>query len=168
MTSAPDPAPNLQHVATLRAYISPEVVNVGSRSTEHDRFIAPVIGGFFKLTTKDIEAEIIPPGADWPIADSSTGHAYLDVRLRAKTTEGELYIQYTGVLKMNEAATKAFSGAHDAKSTNFGDASWFTRLTVETSDTRLKWLETSLLVGQGRWHVDETGTAAEYMVYKLC
>ncbi len=158
---------SLQEIALLRAYISPDIANLGPRSSEHARFIAAIHSGFVKFNGDGIEAEIVPPGADWPITNSGTGHAHLDVRCRARTDAGDLYIQYSGLLAIDETTSKALSGASDAKSTQFGDTKWFIRLVMETSDPRLKWLETSLIVGQGRWNVDEKRIAAEYRLYTL-
>ncbi|KAK6363886.1 hypothetical protein LTS17_012727 [Exophiala oligosperma] len=91
--------------------------------------------GFFKLATRKFEAELVAPA--WPVTTSSAGSTYLDVRCRAKTDAGDVYIQYSGVLAVDEATTKPLRRAPDAKSTRFGDTSWFTRVVIETSDERL-------------------------------
>ena len=165
MASIPIPAPELRHIATFRAYVSPEVSKLGSNTPGHSRSFAPILSGFINFTHEDIEAEIVTP--DWSITDTISGYSYLDTRCRAKTDAGEVYIQYTGFLATDEATTKASRRVPDAKPTDFGDTNWFTRLIIETSDHRLKWLETSILVGQGRVHLDDQGTAAEYLVYKV-
>lgn len=93
---------------------------------------------------------------------------YIDARARAKTDQGELYLKHTGVLKFDEAARRLLEKSSPGPITsNFADTVWFTKLDIVTTVERLKWLETEFLVGQGRWHVDEKGLAAEYMVYKM-
>jgi hypothetical protein len=165
MTSTPISTPNLQHIATLRAYVSPDVIRWGSESPGHVRTSAPITGGFLKFTTEEIEAEIVPPS--WPVTESFNGHAHLNVQCRAKTDAGEISIQYAGVLDIDEATTKAAKHAPDAKSTSFGETRWFTTISFRTSDQRLKWLQDSVFVGQGRVHLDDEGNAAEYLIYKL-
>ncbi|KAL6249314.1 hypothetical protein RBB50_003167 [Rhinocladiella similis] len=167
MTSNSTPAPKLQHVATLRGYVSSEISILSSKSTGQVRSFAPITSGFFKLATGEFEAELVAPA--WPVTTSSADNAYLDVRCRAKSDAGHVYIQYSGFLAVDEATTKALRRAPDAESTQVGDTSWFTGVIIETSDEKLKWLETSVLVGQGRVQVvDDSGTGAEYLIYRLC
>lgn len=167
MTStAPISPPKLQPVATLRAYVSPEVVQWGSETPGHVRTSASIVGGFLKFSTEGIEAEILP--SSWPVTESFNGHAHLNVRCRAKTDEGEICIQYAGVFKVDEKITKVATRASGARSTQFGESTWFTTISFESSDPRLKWLHDSVFVAQGRVHLDDEGTAAEYLIYKLC
>jgi len=165
MTSTPISTPKLQHIATLRAYVSLDVIRWGSESPGHVRTSAPITGGFLRFTTEEIEAEIVPPS--WPVTESFDGHAHLNVRCRAKTDAGEISIQYAGVLDIDEATTKAAKHAPDAKSTSFGETRWFTTISFQTSDHMLKWLQDSVFVGQGRVHLDDEGNAAEYLIYML-
>lgn len=166
MTSAPISTPKLQHIATLRAYVSPEVIRWGSEIPGHIRTSAVITGGFLKFVTEEIEAEIVPPS--WPVTETFDGHAHLNVQCRAKTDKGEISIQYAGVLEIDEATTKAAKHAPDAKSTSFGESRWFTTISLQTSDPRLKWLQHSAFVGQGRVHLDDKGDAAEYLIFQLC
>lgn len=100
--------------------------------------------------------------------DQSTNVAHLDVRTQARTTDGHgLYIQYIGILKIDEKANKVLSWRPDAKTTQFGDHEWFTGPNIETSDPKFKWVENSQWVGQGRFVVDEKGSAVEYEIFKL-
>ncbi|KAI2469362.1 hypothetical protein F4781DRAFT_220420 [Annulohypoxylon bovei var. microspora] len=160
-------APTLEYVFTLREYLHPDMADVGPRLSGPTRLIANVTGGFLKFNNSDIEAQIIPPGGDWPLIDYNTNIIHVDARARAKTDQGEIYLHYTGAVVLNEGMQKLLAKAPDAKATNFGDTTWFTNINAETTDQRLKWMETGMLVGQGRWHVDEKGLAAEYLVYKL-
>jgi hypothetical protein len=71
------------------------------------------------------------------------------------------------VLKVDDAGTKVLGLADDAKTTDFGDHEWFAGPTIETDDPNFKWVETSLFVGQGRYVVDDGGSAVEYQIYKV-
>lgn len=90
------------------------------------------------------------------------------MRTQARTTDGHsLYVHYSGVLKLDEKANKVLAWSSDAKTTEFGDHEWFSGPILETSDPKLKWVEDSLWVGQGRFVVDEKGSAVEYEIYKV-
>lgn len=103
-----------------------------------------------------------------PKLDPTTSTAHLNVRIIASTNSGDtLYLHYPGILKMNETVSKIIDAAEDAKATEYGDNEWFTTPVIETSSKEFKWLESTVLVGQGRWHIDEQGTAAEYEIYRL-
>lgn len=100
--------------------------------------------------------------------DPSTNVSHLNVRVQARTADGHsLYVHYKGVLKLDEAAGKVLSWAPDARTTNYGDHEWFSGPIFETSDPNLKWMETSLFVGQGRFVVEEKEAAVEYQIYKV-
>ena len=68
---------------------------------------------------------------------------------------------------MDEKARKAVSGGPEAKTTAFGDHEWWTAPTMETSDEKFKWIESSFWIGQGRWVVDGQGVAVEYQIFKV-
>lgn len=165
MTSTPISIPTLQHVATLRAYVSPEVISWGSESPGHTVTSALITGGFLEFESGGIIAEIVPPS--WPVTETFNGHAHLNVRCRAKTDAGEISIRYAGILKIDEATAKATKGAPDARSTAVGESRWYTTISFRTSDQKLKWLQDSVFIGQGRVHLDEGGSAAEYLIYSL-
>ncbi|KAI0888900.1 uncharacterized protein GGS22DRAFT_152655 [Annulohypoxylon maeteangense] len=160
-------APTLEYVFTMREYLHPDMADVGPKLSGPTRLMANVTEGFLKFTDPEIEAQIIPPGGDWPLIDYVANVLHVNARARAKTDQGEMYIHYTGALVMDEGTKKLLAKSPDAKATNFGDTTWFTNIDVETTDQRLKWMETNMLVGQGRWHIDEKGLAAEYLVYKV-
>jgi hypothetical protein len=160
-------APSLELVFLMREYIHSDIADLGQTSSGA-RIIANVVDGFIKFENSDIEAKFVPPGGDWPLIDLVAECVYIDARARAKTDRGELYMRYTGVTKFDEAARRLLDKSSPGPiSSNFADTFWFTKLDVVTTDERLKWMETDFLVGQGRWHVDEKGLAAEYRVYKL-
>lgn len=54
-----------------------------------------------------------------------------------------------------------------AKTTQYSDHTWFSQPRIETSDPAFKWVESSMFVGEGRFIVDEKGTAVEYEIYKV-
>lgn len=161
-------SPSLEPVFRLREYLHSDIADLGPTAAGA-RIIAGVEHGFIKFENPEIkEAQVVPPGGDWPLIDLKNECLYIDARARAKTDQGEMYVRYTGVIKFDEAARRLMdkSGPGPIPS-EFGDTVWFTKLDVVTTDERLKSLETDFLVGQGRWHVDEQGVAAEYIVYRL-
>ncbi|OTB04502.1 hypothetical protein M426DRAFT_261761 [Hypoxylon sp. CI-4A] len=159
-------APSLEYVFTFRAYINPEVTNLGSKISGSTRLITNDTCGSMKFSDPDIEVQLIQPSADWFVVDSVNNVVHVVARLLAKTDEGAIYVTSKADMEICDATQKILSGAPDAKSTEFGDITWFSRVAVETTDTRLKWMETGLLVGQGRCNVDEKGLGAEYLVYR--
>ena len=160
-------APSLVPVCTMRAYLHSKIADVGPKSSGATRFIANVTEGFIKFNESDIEAQVLPPGGDWPLIDYNANCLYIDARVRAKTEQGEIYLQYKGNVTLDERMNKLLAGDPDAKSMSFGDTTWFTKVDIETTDSRLKWMETAFVVGQGRWNVDEKDISAEYLVYHL-
>jgi len=88
--------------------------------------------------------------------DPTTNVLHISVRLQGRITGGgSLYIQYTGVIKVDEATSKVITWSSDAKTTDFGDHDFWVRPVVETSNQEHKWLETTFFVGQGRWVVEK-------------
>lgn len=151
-----------------------------------NRSIVPMTHGY--IEGMGLRAELTPGGGDWILVcastiliiecmltlvlqlDTSTNVAHLDVRTQARTADGEsLYIHYTGILKVDEAAGKILSWAKDAKTTNYGDHQWFSGPIIETSSEKFKWVETSLFVGEGRFIVEDGGAkeAIEYEIYRV-
>ena len=100
--------------------------------------------------------------------DPKTNVSHLNVRIQARTSDGHsLYVHYKGILKVDEAAGKVLGWEPDAKTTNYGDHEWFSGPIIETSDPKVKWMETSLFVGQGRFVVEGEQEAVEYQIYKV-
>jgi hypothetical protein len=91
------------------------------------------------------------------------------VRTQARTADGihSLFIHYQGILKLDEAGSKALGGSPGAETTHFGDHEWFASPIIETDDPNYRWVENSVFVGQGRYVVDEGGTAVEYQIFKV-
>ena len=86
-------------------------------------------------------------GGEWALIGPD-GFLRVDVRLQGRSHDGALlYIQYTGLLGLNEAVQAALaSGA----GTDFGDQYFFTNPRIETGDERYAWLNTTFFVGEGR------------------
>ncbi|OAA68553.1 Outer membrane protein, beta-barrel [Niveomyces insectorum RCEF 264] len=160
-------APTLEPYFTMRGYMSKDYShNLNAIWSGPHRVIVPIVSGF--LNGPNFEAEIVPGGGDWILRDPSTGVAHLDVRTMARTADGHsTYIHYSGVLKIDEKAGEVLSWSPSAKSTNFGDHHWFSGPIMETSDPKMKWIEDTLWVGEGRFVVHEKGSAVEYKIYKV-
>lgn len=160
-------APTLNQVFTMREYLHADVANLGQRSNGNTRLIVNMVSGYLKFFGESISAEVLPPGGDWPLVDTSASCLWIDAKARAKTDQGEVYVAYTGVVHFDDAMRVILDESRsDFVASELGDTLWFTNVKIETTDPRLKRLETSFLVGQGRWHVDEDGLAADYVVYE--
>ena len=72
-----------------------------------------------------------------------------------------LYVQYFGLLEMNEAVTDALA---NGTATGFDDQYLRTNPRFETSDPKYAWLQQGLFVGQGR--VIE-GLGVQYNVFRV-
>jgi hypothetical protein len=87
----PQTALSAKHCFDIRVQAAPGV-NIGSVSLGQ-RAVVTVTGG--TLVGSGIDAEVVPGGGDWILADTKTGWLTLDVRIVAKTKEGVgLYIRY--------------------------------------------------------------------------
>lgn len=99
-----------------------------------------------------------------------------------------MFIQYRGLMQIDEKSGKVLSGASDAETTSFGDhETFFSSPVIEASDPNLKWCQSvsrnlftgpdfrladwapqTVFVGEGRWVVDGDGSVAvEYEIYRL-
>ena len=72
-----------------------------------------------------------------------------------------LYVQYYGLLDMNEAVTSALA---NGTATRFDQHYFRTTPRFETSDARYAWLQQGVFVGQGR--IIE-GPGVEYNVFRI-
>jgi hypothetical protein len=97
-------------------------------------------------------------GGEWALIGPD-GYLRVDVRLQAETHDGAyLYIQYCGLLELNEAVQGALaSGA----GTDYGEQYFFTNPRFETGDARYAWLNTTFFVGEGHLMA---GSGVEYRV----
>ncbi len=99
-------------------------------------------------------------GGEWALIGPD-GFLRIDVRLQVETHDrAHLYIQYTGLLELNEAVQGALaSGA----GTDFGEQYFFTNPRIETGDERYAWVNTTFFVGEGHLL---PGLAVEYRVWR--
>jgi hypothetical protein len=99
-------------------------------------------------------------GGEWALIGPD-GFLRVDVRLQAETHDGaHLYIQYVGLLEMNEAVQAAMASG---SGTEFGDQYFFTNPRIETGDERYAWLNTTFFIGEGRLL---PGLGVEYRVWR--
>jgi hypothetical protein len=100
-------------------------------------------------------------GGDW-ILVGPDGYGRIDVRLQFQTDdEARVYVQYFGLLQLNEAVTHAQATNGD---TAYEDQYFRTALRLETGDPRYAWMNQSVFVARG--HVLE-GSKVEYEVFRL-
>ena len=99
-------------------------------------------------------------GGEWALIGPD-GFLRIDVRVQVETHDGaHLYIQYTGLLELNEAVQGALArGA----GTDFGEQYFFTNLRFETGDGRYAWVNTTFFIGEG--HIIP-GPGVEYRVWR--
>lgn len=89
------------------------------------------------------------------------------MRVSARTLAGEgIYLHYFGHIKPDEAGGKILEWSPNAKSTNFGDFEFWCSPNIEIGAAKFKWLEAAAWIGQGRFVVDEKGSAVEYHIYR--
>ena len=99
-------------------------------------------------------------GGEWALIGPD-GFVRVDVRLQVKTHDGaHLYIQYSGLLEMNEAVGSALASGGG---TDYGDQYFFTNPRFETGDERYAWLNTTFFIGEGRIL---PGLGVEYRVWR--
>ena len=128
-------AAKLEPLMTIHADLKPPVdFGAGPYGA---RLVFDVTGGHFEGAR--LRGTLLPSGGDWLLLDADgTGH--LDVRITLQTDDGaRIYVQYYGVIVMNEAVSKALTqgGATAYGETYFGDA-------------RYKWINSVIAVAEGR------------------
>lgn len=86
-------------------------------------------------------------GGEWALLRPD-GFIGIDVRLQVETHDGAyLYIQYTGLLELNEAVQGALGGG---AGTEYDDQYFYTNPRIETGDERYAWANTTFFIGEGR------------------
>lgn len=141
---------------TLRATFG-ESYQVGG-GPAGSRAVVTLTGG--TVEGERISGTLVGPGADWAILRGD-GYAQIDVRTQIRTADGaDLFLQYQGLLELNDVATKALFGDGE---TAFGDNYWFTSMRMEAGAERYAWVNRTMFVGQGRALSD----GIEYEVYRL-
>jgi len=146
----------LEPLLTYRADLKPPV-EVG-RGPLGTRTIFDVIGGVAEGPR--LRGRLLASGADWLLMDEG-GIGRLDLRGTLETDDGaRIYIQYYGVLEINEKVGAALAGGTP---TEYGDTYFMTQPRFETGDSRYEWLNRVVAVAEGRL----LPSAVEYRVYEL-
>ena len=146
----------LELLMTYHADLKPPVeIGAGPLGT---RIVYDVLGG--RAEGPRLRGRLLESGADWILVDAS-GIGRLDVRGTLETHDGaRIYIQYFGVLEMNDAVQNAIAGGG---STDFGDTYFMTQPRFETGDPRYAWLNAVVAVAEGR----VLPNAVEYRVFQV-
>jgi hypothetical protein len=148
--------PKLEYLATYRADLaSPIEIGAVPSGT---RQIFDVKGGH--LEGPRLKGKLLASGGDWLLIGND-GVGRLDVRGTFETDDGaRIYVQYHGVLVLNEAVTRALS---EGGETQYGATYFMTQPRFETGDLRYAWLNSTVAVAEGR----VLPNAVEYRVFKV-
>lgn len=107
-----------------------------------------------------LRGEILPGGGDW-MTIGKDGLANLDVRKTLRTHDGALiHLSYQGLYRFDEALSAKVERGEDAE---FGETLFQVLARFETGDGRYDWLNSTLVVGEGR----ETSSGVEYRLFSL-
>ena len=149
--------PKLEYLMTFKADLKlPVDVGGGPSGT---RQIYDVTGGSFEGPR--LKGSVLASGGDWLLVGSD-GVGRLDVRATLETDDGaRIYVQYYGVLVLNEGVAKALS---EGGETQYGDTYFMTQPRFETGDPNYAWLNSVVAVAEGR----ALPSAVEYRVYQVC
>ena len=149
--------PKLEYLMTFKADLKPPVdVGGGPSGT---RQIYDVTGGSFEGPR--LKGSVLASGGDWLLVGND-GVGRLDVRATLETDDGaRIYVQYYGVLVLNEGVAKALS---EGGETQYGDTYFMTQPRFETGDPNYAWLNSVVAVAEGR----ALPGAVEYRVYQVC
>ena len=152
MTNEPKLELLCEYYATLKP---PVVVGNGPYGM---RMIYDVTGG--EVTGPRLRGRVLPSGADW-ILVGTDGVGRLDVRATIETHDGaNLYVSYTGILKMTDTVTQAVAGGQP---TEYGETYFYVNPRFETGDPRYAWLNGLFIVSQGR----VAPSRVEYRVFEV-
>jgi hypothetical protein len=165
--------PKLEPVFTFRLFITTQdTLPMGSTKGGPQRVVQPFNGG--SLSGEGINAEFVQGGSDRFTFDPATNTGYTDARAQfrerdEKTGETNMFfLQYRGVVVVDEKFQLALQGNPDSRTTKGEEHYCFSSVELDVSNDKHKWMERTALVGQGHIYAPGDGTvAAEYEVYKL-
>ncbi len=121
------------------------------------RMYYEIIGG--EVTGDRLRGTVVG-GGEWALIGPD-GFLRVDVRAQVETHDGAfLYLQYVGLLEMNEAVMNAIA---TESGTDFDDQAFYTNPRFETGDPRYAWVNTTFFVGEGR---AIPGLGVEYRVWR--
>ena len=146
---------NLVQECSFEAMLKPPVpIGAGPIGT---RMYYDVSGG--KVTGERLRGKVLG-GGEWALIGPD-GFLRIDVRVQVETHDGAcLYIQYVGLLGLNEAVQRALE---TGGGTDYGDQYFFTNPRMETGDPRYTWVNTTFFIGEGRLL---PGLGVEYRVWR--
>lgn len=133
---------DLVHEFTFTALLNaPLPIGPGPIGT---RMYYEIIGG--EVTGDRLRGKVLG-GGEWALIGPD-GFLRVDVRLQIEThDQAHLYVQYLGLLEMNDNVQKALE---TGTATDFTDQYFHTNPRIETGDPRYAWLNTTHFIGQGR------------------
>jgi hypothetical protein len=148
---------NLEYEFTFHASLK-EALPIGAGPFGMRQFFE-VTGG--ALEGKRLKGKILTGGGDW-ILVGADGFGRLDVRAQVATDDGAaIYVQYFGVIEMNEKVQKAVAAG---AGTDYTDNYFRTTPRLETGDPRYAWVNQTVFVGEGHLRA---GRIVEYRVYRV-
>jgi hypothetical protein len=147
-----------EHVFDYHATLRPPVpIGPGPYGT---RMFYEVAGG--EVSGPRVNGTVLTGGGDWALVGHD-GWVRLDVRGQVRTDDGAmLYVTYTGILELNEAAQQAVASGGE---TAFDDHYYRIAPQIETGDERYAWMTRSTFVARGRIC---RGPGVAYEVYRVC
>ncbi|UNK71359.1 DUF3237 domain-containing protein [Microbacterium sp. H1-D42] len=121
------------------------------------RRVVPILGG---EVTGEIEAEILPGGADWQLIDAD-GTIRIDARYSARTSAGELVLLHAAGLRAGSPEVLERLGRGE----DVDPAAYVFRTTVdiETSAPRLAHLQRSMFLASAR----RQAATVSYRTYRI-
>ena len=151
-------SPDLEHAFDYVALLKP--AEWFGEGPSGNRMFREITGG--TVAGPLLNGELLTGGGDWATVGAD-GFLRFDVRAQLRTHDGaHVYVQYDGVLELNEQVVKA--GSSDGEETAFDDHYWRTAPRFETGDERYRWLTQSTFVARGRIH--PRGVAYEVFVVR--
>jgi hypothetical protein len=119
---------------------------------------------YYEIDSGEVEGERLRGkvlgGGEWALIGPD-GYLRVDVRAQVQTHDGALlYVQYLGLLELNEAAQSAVGSGGG---TDYGQHAFYTNPRFETGDPRYSWLNTTFFVGEGHLLA---GSGVEYRIWR--
>ena len=147
----------LEHAFDYQVRLAePVIIGAGGLGT---RVFYEVLEG--EVQGPKLSGTVLTGGGDWALIGSD-GWVRLDVRGQVRTHDDALlYIEYAGLLELNEAVQKAVASGGD---TAFDDQYFRITPRIETGDERYAWMTHSAFVGRGR---TTSGPGVAYEVFRV-
>ncbi|KAJ4359847.1 uncharacterized protein N0V89_000403 [Didymosphaeria variabile] len=134
--------PQFRFLYRMQCQVAKEEFDVGApHKTGWIRSIVNILSG--QIRGPNIEAEILPGGADWAQVVEGTHSMKLDARYVAKTNDGHyLYIESAGLYRPGPGTAYAQSDQTQAppRTVTQDDVEFFTRVRIEAGQGPYNWL----------------------------